>query len=337
MGQASMEERGGVAVIGGGSWGTALANAAAAAGRPVTLWMRDAQAAARMQESRTNARYLPGIGLHERVRATAEAASLGEAATVLLVVPAQTLRGVLGALAPALRPGAAIVLCAKGIERGSDAFTSDIAAEVLGPDAPVAVLSGPSFASDVARGLPTAVTLACADGRRAAQLAGLLSGPAFRLYHTDDVRGVEIGGAGKNVLAIASGIVAGRGLGESARAALIARAFAELMRFARAYGGRAETLMGLSGLGDLVLTASSSQSRNFAFGERLGRGASPEEASGGKLAEGAFTAAALVGLARARSVEMPVAEAVAAVVAGDLTVEAAMARLLSRPLKGEAE
>ncbi|SFK81390.1 NAD(P)H-dependent glycerol-3-phosphate dehydrogenase [Methylorubrum salsuginis] len=336
MGQASDGARG-VAVIGGGAWGTALANAAAAAGHPVTLWLRDAEAAARMQASRTNARYLPGIGLHEGVRATDEIGSLGEAGTVLLVVPAQTLRGVLGTLAPVLRPDAPIVLCAKGIERGSDSFMSAVAAEVIGVDRPVAVLSGPSFAVDVARGLPTAVTLACADGREAARLSGLLSGPAFRLYHTDDVRGVEIGGAGKNVLAIASGIVAGRGLGESARAALIARAFAELMRFARAYGGRAETLMGLSGLGDLVLTASSSQSRNFAFGERLGRGATPDEAAGGKLAEGAFTAAALVGLARAREVEMPVAEAVAAVVAGDLTVDAAMSRLLSRPLKGEVE
>lgn len=336
MGQAT-EGAQGVAVIGGGAWGTALANAAATAGHPVTLWMRDGAAAARMQASRINERYLPEIGLHERVRATADTGMLVEAGTVLLVVPAQTLRGVLGGLAPVLRPNAPLVLCAKGIERDSDSFMSAVAAEMVGPERPVAVLSGPSFAVDVARGLPTAVTLACTDGREAARLSGLLSGPAFRLYHTDDVRGVEIGGAGKNVLAIASGIVAGRGLGESARAALIARAFAELMRFARAYGGRAETLMGLSGLGDLVLTASSSQSRNFAFGERLGRGAGPQEAAGGKLAEGAFTAAALVGLARAREVEMPVAEAVAAVVAGDLTVDAAMSRLLSRPLKGEVE
>lgn len=326
-----------VAVVGGGSWGTALANAAAAAGRPVTLWMRDAEAAERIQEDRVNARYLPGVGLHPKVRATAEAGLLAEAGTVLLVVPAQTLRGVLAALGPSLRPDAQVVLCAKGIERGSDAFMSAVAAATLPAGMPVAVLSGPSFAADVARGLPTAVTLAAEDGARAARLAGLLSGPAFRLYHTDDVRGVEIGGAGKNVLAIASGIVAGRGLGESARAALIARAFAELMRFARAYGGRAETLMGLSGLGDLVLTASSSQSRNFAFGERLGQGATPEQASGGKLAEGAFTAAALVGLARAREIEMPVAEAVAAVIGGELTVDGAMARLLSRPLKAEAE
>ncbi|WP_331288720.1 MULTISPECIES: NAD(P)H-dependent glycerol-3-phosphate dehydrogenase [Methylobacteriaceae] len=337
MGSGTNAQDNAVAVAGGGSWGTALANAAAGAGRRVTLWTRDATAAARMETERVNERYLPGVGLHPNVRVTAEAGALGQAETVLLVVPAQTQRSVLNFLAPSLRPGAAVVLCAKGIERGSDNFMSAVAAECLPAATPVAVLSGPSFAADVARGLPTAVTLAAADGARAARLAGLLSGPAFRLYHTDDVRGVEIGGAGKNVLAIASGIVSGRGLGESARAALIARAFAELMRFARAYGGRAETLMGLSGLGDLVLTASSSQSRNFAFGERLGRGASPEEAAGDKLAEGAFTAAALVGLAQSREVDMPVAKAVAAVIAGELTVDGAMVRLLSRPLKGEVD
>lgn len=326
-----------VAVIGGGAWGTALANAAAVAGRPVTLWLRDGEAAVRLQETRENARYLPGVPLHDRIRATADARALGGAGIVLAVVPAQTLRGVLAGLAPALDPGAAVVLCAKGIERGSDAFMSAVAAEVLGDGAAVAVLSGPSFAADVARGLPTAVTLAARDAALAARLSGSLSGPTLRLYHTDDVRGVEIGGAGKNVLAIASGIVAGRGLGESARAALIARAFAELMRFARSFGARPETLMGLSGLGDLVLTASSSQSRNFAFGERLGRGASPQEASGGKLAEGAFTAAALVGLARRNGIEMPVAEAVAGIVAGSASVDQVVAALLARPLRGEAE
>lgn len=326
-----------IAVIGGGSWGTALANAAAAAGREVVLWMRDAAAAERMRASRENARYLPGVSLHERVRATVDTADLAQAAAVLAVTPAQTMRGVLTALAPSLRKGSAVVLCSKGIERGTDAFMSAVAADCLGANASVAVLSGPSFAVDVARGLPTAVTLAARDGGEAARLAALLSGPAFRLYHTDDVRGVEIGGAGKNVLAIASGIVAGRGLGESARAALIARAFAELMRFARSYGGRPETLMGLSGLGDLVLTASSPQSRNFAFGDRLGRGATPEEASGGKLAEGALTAAALIALARAKSVEMPVAEAVSAIVSGKASVDDVIAGLLARPLKGESE
>jgi glycerol-3-phosphate dehydrogenase (NAD(P)+) len=326
-----------IAVVGGGAWGTALANAAAAAGREVTLWMRDPEAAARVEATRENARYLPGVPLHARIRATGEAADLAGATTVLLVTPAQTMRGVLEQLRASLAPGAAVVLCAKGIERGSDAFMSAVAAEALPTGTPVAVLSGPSFAIDVAQGLPTAVTLAAADGALAARLAGALSGPSFRVYHTDDVRGVEIGGAGKNVLAIASGIVAGRGLGESARAALIARAFAELMRFARTYGGRPETLMGLSGLGDLVLTASSPQSRNFAFGERLGQGTGPEAASGGKLAEGAFTAAALVALARAQNVEMPVAEAVAAIVSGQARVDAVIAALLARPLRGEAE
>jgi len=277
------------------------------------------------------------VPLHGSVRATAGAEDLAGARATLLVVPAQTLRGVLGQLAGPLAGAGPVILCAKGIERGSDSFLSAVAAEVLPAGTPVAVLSGPSFAADVSRGLPTAVTLACTDAALAASLSALLSGPTFRLYHTDDVRGVEIGGAGKNVLAIACGIVAGRGLGESARAALIARAFAELMRFARAFGGRPETLMGLSGLGDLVLTAGSPQSRNFAFGQRLGAGASPEEASGGKLAEGAFTAAALTGLAKARSVEMPVAEAVAALVAGQTDVDTVAARLLARPLRGEMD
>ncbi|KQP31172.1 glycerol-3-phosphate dehydrogenase [Methylobacterium sp. Leaf104] len=326
-----------IGVVGGGAWGTALANAAAAAGHDVTLWLRNPEAAARLEDTRENARYLPGVPLHARIAVTAGASALATAGTVLMVTPAQTLRGVLADLAPAFASEAAIVLCAKGIERGTDAFLSEVAAGQLGASAPVAVLSGPSFAADVARNLPTAVTLAAADAALAARLAGTLSGPALRVYHTDDVRGVEIGGAGKNVLAIASGIVAGRGLGESARAALIARAFAELMRFARAYGGRPETLMGLSGLGDLVLTASSPQSRNFAFGERLGAGASPEAAAGGKLAEGAFTAAALVDLARKRGIEMPVAEAVAAIVSGGASVDGVIAALLARPLRGEAE
>jgi glycerol-3-phosphate dehydrogenase (NAD(P)+) len=324
-------------VVGGGAWGTALANAAAAAGHPVTLWLRDAQAAATLHSTRENPRYLPGVPLHPAIRVTAEAGRLAGARATLLVVPAQTVRGVLETLRDPLGAAGPVILCAKGIERGSDSFMSAVAAEVLPGDVPVAVLSGPSFAADVARGLPTAVTLAAADPGLAASLSAVLSGPSLRLYHTDDVRGVEIGGAGKNVLAIACGIVAGRGLGESARAALIARAFAELMRFARAFGGRPETLMGLSGLGDLVLTASSPQSRNFAFGQRLGAGASRDEAAGGKLAEGAFTAAALAGLAAANGVEMPVAAAVAAIVAGAASVDDVVAGLLARPLRGETD
>jgi glycerol-3-phosphate dehydrogenase (NAD(P)+) len=324
-------------VVGGGAWGTALANAAAGAGHPVTLWLRDPDAAAALEAVRENPRYLPGVPLHPAIRPTARAGTLAGARATLLVVPAQTVRGVLESLRAPLASAGPVILCAKGIERGSDSFMSAVAAQVLPAGTPVAVLSGPSFAADVARGLPTAVTLAAADPGLAASLSALLSGPSFRLYHTDDVRGVQIGGAGKNVLAIACGIVAGRGLGESARAALIARAFAELMRFARAFGGRPETLMGLSGLGDLVLTASSPQSRNFAFGQRLGAGASPAEAAGGKLAEGAFTAAALAGLAAAKGIEMPVAEAVAAIVAGSASVDDVIAGLLARPLRGETD
>ncbi|ACL59333.1 NAD(P)H-dependent glycerol-3-phosphate dehydrogenase [Methylobacterium nodulans] len=324
-----------VAVIGGGSWGTALANAAAlAAPREVVLWLRDAAAAQAMATSRENARHLPGVPLHPGVRPTADAAALRTAEAVLLVTPAQTLRGVLTDLAPALDPAAPLILCAKGIERGTNAFLTDVAAAIV-PGAALAVLSGPSFAADVARGLPTAVTLASRDGDLAARLAAALSGPSLRVYHGTDPRGVEIGGAAKNVLAIACGAAIGRGLGESARAALVARSFAELMRFARAWGARPETLMGLSGLGDLVLTATSAQSRNFAFGERLGRGASPMEAGGGALAEGAHTAAALVALAHRRRVEMPVAEAVASLVAGTISLDDAIAGLLSRPLRAE--
>jgi glycerol-3-phosphate dehydrogenase (NAD(P)+) len=323
-----------IAIVGAGAWGTALANAAAAAGRDVILWMRDADAARQIQASRINARYLPGVRLGERVRVTAATSELRTAAAVLLVVPAQATRGSLETLSADLPGDAPIVVCAKGIERGSGRFLTDIVGE-LRPQAPVAVLSGPSFADDVARGLPTAVTLACRDEVVAADLAGTLSGPSLRVYHGGDVRGVEIGGAAKNVLAIACGIVEGRGLGESAKAALTARGFAELLRFARAYDGRAETLMGLSGLGDLVLTCSSAHSRNFAFGERLGRGVPLAEAGAGKLVEGAATASVLTELARRKSVDMPIAEAVDAIIAGRLTIDQTIEALMSRPLRTE--
>ncbi len=323
------------AVIGGGAWGTALANAAALAGRDVIFWMRDANAAARLREARENDRYLPGIRLHERVTPTARVDDLSEAGAALLVTPAQAVRDAAQIIASTLSPASPVVICAKGIERGTGRFLSEVLEEVR-PGLPTAVLSGPSFAADVARGLPTAVTLAARDGDLAGRLAAALSGPSFRVYHGADVRGVEIGGAAKNVLAIACGVVAGRGLGESAKAALTARGFAELLRFARAHGGQAETLMGLSGLGDLVLTCSSAQSRNFAFGERLGRGMPVAEAAGGKLVEGAFTASVVVELAAKRGVDMPVSAAVEAVIAGALTIGEAIEVLMSRPLKAEA-
>lgn len=323
-----------LAVIGAGAWGTALANAAAASGRPVLLWMRDPEMAAALATSRENTRRLPGIPLHPGVEPISVVRRLGESQAGLLVVPAQEVRAVCGEIRGWLRPGAPLIGCAKGIERGTGLFMSEVVA-AMRPGEPVAALSGPSFAPDVARGLPTAVTLACRDPELAERLADSLSGPSFRVYHGSDLLGVEIGGAAKNVLAIAAGIVAGRGLGESARAALVARGFAELMRFAAALGGRPETLMGLSGLGDLVLTCGSSQSRNFSFGIDLGRGLGAAAASGGRLAEGAFTADALVGLARGQGVEMPISESVAAVLGGRLPVDDAIAALMARPLRSE--
>ncbi|MBB4019126.1 glycerol-3-phosphate dehydrogenase (NAD(P)+) [Chelatococcus caeni] len=323
-------------IVGAGAWGTALANAAAQAGRTVTLVARDAEHAGTIETARENLRFLPGAPLHAAITVTADLGATAAARALLLVVPAQALREAARALAPRLAPGTPVVICAKGIERTSSRFMSDIVAEEL-PAAVSAVLSGPSFAEDVVRGLPTAVVLACAQEETARGLAAALASPAFRIYHGTDVRGVEIGGAAKNVLAIACGIVMGCGLGESARAAMVARGFAELMRFARALGARPETLMGLSGLGDLVLTCGSAKSRNFAFGEALGRGVPLSEASGGKLAEGAFTAAALVAMAGQHGVEMPISEAVAALVAGEMSVEAAIGALLNRPIRAEHE
>ncbi len=323
-----------IGVIGAGAWGTALANAAARAGRQVTLWTRDPAHAAEMAATRTNPSRLPGAALEPDITPTADLTQAGRADAVLFVTPAQTLNTLAPALALAMRPLSPLVLCAKGIDRATGHFLGDLAADAL-PGRPIAMLSGPSFAIDVARGLPTAVSLACADAVIAEALAGALSSASFRLYHGTDLRGVEIGGAAKNVLAIACGVAIGKGLGESARAALVARGFAELRRFAAAYGAKAETLMGLSGLGDLVLTCGSAQSRNFSLGLELGRGVSPDAATGGKLAEGALTAPVLVDLARARGVEMPIAEQVAALVAGRVTVEAAMGALLARPPRSE--
>jgi glycerol-3-phosphate dehydrogenase (NAD(P)+) len=324
-----------IAVIGAGAWGTALANAAAVAGCRVTLWARDAAQIAAMRQDRSNQARLPDVPLHERVtpEALLQAAVSGVQA-VLLVVPAQTVAQMAATLQPVLPQGVPVIICAKGIDRASGHFMSEVVEEAM-PGVPVMVLSGPSFAQDVGLGLPTAVVLAGRDEAACKALAETLSSPRFRVYHSTDLRGVEIGGAAKNVLAIAAGIVAGRGLGESARAALTARGFAELLRFSHAFGGRPETLMGLSGLGDLVLTCASDKSRNFAFGLALGRGASVEQASGGKLAEGALTAGVLVVMARSKGVDMPIAEAVNAVLEGRSGIDEAVAGLMARPLKAE--
>ncbi|MFN3889742.1 MAG: NAD(P)H-dependent glycerol-3-phosphate dehydrogenase [Beijerinckiaceae bacterium] len=320
-----------IGVVGAGAWGTALANVAARAGREVVLWARDPAQAADMAATRANAKRLPGVSLESGVTPTADLAALAQAEAILLVVPAQSARKVAADLAGVLRPGVPVAICAKGIERGTHAFMSDAVREAA-PGHPPAALSGPSFADDVARGLPTAVTVAARDEALARTLCASLATSTFRLYHSTDLRGVEIGGAAKNVLAIACGVAAGMGLGASAQAALVARGFAELRRFARAWGGRDETLMGLSGLGDLVLTCGSMQSRNFALGHALGGGLAPPAT----LAEGAFTASALVEMARERSVEMPISEAVAAVVEGRVTAAGAVDGLLARPPKPEA-
>ncbi len=288
-----------------------------------------------MQATGINARHLPGVPLLSNVRPIAEPAEAQGAEFALAAVPAQALRPVLEIFAPHITAGVPVIVCAKGIEHASGLFLSEVAAEVL-PGNPPAILSGPSFAADVAQGLPTAVTLAARDGDLAAMLAGLLAAPSFRLYSSSDVRGVEIGGAAKNVLAIASGIAAGRRLGASAGAALIARGFAELSRFGQAYGAGAATLMGLSGLGDLVLTCTSAMSRNYALGVAMGRGLTPAEAMARSgLCEGVHTCGVLVDLAHAKDIDMPIAAAVDAVLAERIGVEEAIAALLARPAKAE--
>ena len=327
-----MSEFATIGVAGAGAWGIALANAAAKAGRGVVVWDADAAALRDLKTTRLSAR-LPGVALAQSVVVGADVGALAPCEAVLLVVPAQATRDAAVRLAATLAPRP-LIACAKGVERGSQKFMTQVAAEAA-PGWGHAILSGPSFAADVAAGLPTAVTLACADEALARALCEALRGPNLRLYHSTDVRGVEIGGAAKNVLAIACGVAAGLGLGASAVAALIARGFTELRRFAAAYGARPATLMGLSGLGDLVLTCSTPQSRNFSFGVALGRGASVADASAGKLVEGALTAATLMQMARAREVEMPIAATVEALLEGATDVATAVGALLARPLKGE--
>jgi glycerol-3-phosphate dehydrogenase (NAD(P)+) len=319
-----------IAVLGGGAWGTALAQACARAGRNVTLWEFDPGNAEHLAGKRES-RFLPGVRLDDGIKVTRALAEAARAEAILLVVPAQAMRSVVKALAQTMPGGTPVIACAKGIEHGTHKFMTEIVAECA-PNATPAILSGPSFAADVARGLPTAVTLATADGKLAEALARAIGSGTFRPYHSTDVRGVEVGGAAKNVLAIAAGIVTGRGLGASAAAALTTRGFAELARFGRAFGARPETMTGLSGLGDLILTCSSPQSRNFSCGVALGKGETPDK---GKLAEGVFTAPVLLEMARAKNIDMPISAAVAAVISQKLSVDDAIDSLLTRPIKSE--
>jgi glycerol-3-phosphate dehydrogenase (NAD(P)+) len=323
-----------IAVLGGGAWGTALAATAIRAGNEAMLWARDAATVEAVNARHGNPRYLPKIALDPALRATADAAgALASAHAVLAVVPAQALAATLAEIAPHMPAGVPLVLCAKGIERSTGRLLSQIAADLL-PQNPVAALSGPSFATDVARGLPTAVTVASKDAELAQRLAALLSSKTFRCYSSDDLVGVEIGGALKNVLAIAAGAVSGAGLGASAQAAMVTRGFVELRRIGAAFGARPQTLMGLSGLGDLILSCGSVQSRNFAYGAALGRG---ESLDGRPLAEGVATAGIAAELAAGRGIEAPIVAAVAAILAGGITVTDAVTELLSRPLKTETE
>ena len=321
-----------IGVIGGGAWGTALAQAMAGNGSEVRLWVRETDVMAAINERHRNPDYLPGVALSENITATDDLAWVAEVSPVLVVTPAQHMRSVLSNM-PA--KGQALILCSKGIEAGSHKFLHHVAAESVA-GSPIAVLSGPTFAHEVAQGLPTAVTLAAENMELAQQLASVIARPALRPYVSSDVVGAEIGGAVKNVLAIACGVVDGAGLGQNARAALIARGFAEMTRYGLARGARAETLAGLSGLGDLVLTCSSTSSRNFSLGVGLGRGGSAAALMADRktVAEGAFTAPVLRQSAEAAGVDMPVTQAVCALLDG-ADVRQVIDGLLNRPLREE--
>ncbi len=323
-----------IGIIGGGSWGTALALVAARAGRTVTLYARDAETIDDINRHHENRRRLPGIPLDKTIAATGDLARALDADAIILAVPAQSVRAVVAAMPRGLSQGKPLVVAAKGLERGSGKRMSEILAEEA-PGAIPAMLSGPSFASDVARRLPTAVTIAAEDEGLALALSRALAHDAFRPYAETDLVGVELGGAVKNVLAIAAGIVAGRKLGASALAALIARNFVELRRFAEAMGALPETPMGLSGLGDLVLTCSGPQSRNFAFGLSLGGGAALTAPH--PLVEGIETAVVVRDLARQHGIAMPIVEAVADILAGQLDIDHAIERLMTRPLRRETD
>ncbi|MCC7252744.1 NAD(P)H-dependent glycerol-3-phosphate dehydrogenase [Hyphomicrobium sp.] len=325
-----------IGVIGGGAWGTALAQTLTLAGRDVVLWARESETVADINTRHVNRAFLPGIALDSRLKATETLEDCAAADAVLLVSPAQHVRTVATALAPHMRPGQPLIVCAKGIEQASGKLMGEVLAEAA-PDVALAVLSGPSFAADVARGLPAALTLACRDEQLGKRLAERLGDRQLRLYWTDDIVGVELGGALKNVLAIAAGIVEGKGLGTSAHAAIVTRGFAEMRRLSNAMGSRPETMMGLSGLGDLVLTCGSPQSRNMSLGRALGQGETLAAVLGARISvtEGVYTAAAVVRLAEQKRIEMPITAAVHAVLEGSLSVDDAIAGLMSRPFKAE--
>lgn len=322
-----------VGVIGAGAWGTALAQMLASDGRDVLIWARETELVAEINSARTNSLFLPSATLSDTIRATGDLGEMAGLDALLVVTPAQHMGSVLAAMPEHPRD---LVLCSKGIEAGTGRLMNHVARDAA-PGSAIAVLSGPTFAHEVAAGLPTAVTLACAEGEEQwDRIAPLVARQAFRPYFSDDVTGAEIGGSVKNVLAIACGVVDGLGLGQNARAALIARGYAEMLRFGEALGARAETLAGLCGLGDLVLTCSSTSSRNFSLGKALGEGRKADELMADRktVAEGAHTAPVLVELAARHAIAMPIVTAVYDLLKGD-EPRAVVSALLSRPLRAE--
>ena len=329
-----------IAVLGAGSWGTALALLLARNGSRVSLWTRNAEAAARLDRDRENRRYLPGHSLPPSLRVVADLeAAVAIADEILTAVPSHAFRDVLGRVAGAADDGAGVTWATKGIDPASGRWLHEVAVDALGTAARAAVVSGPTFAGEVAAGLPAAVAVACADLDRARRLAGLLHGPRFRAYANDDVAGVSLGGAVKNVLAVAAGVADGLGLGANTRAAIVSRGLGEMLRLGRIVGARPATLMGLAGLGDLVLTCTDDQSRNRRFGLALAAGDTPDDAKAraGGVVEGATAAPLLLALAERCGIDMPITEQVAAVVGGDATPTGAVETLLARAPAAEFE
>ncbi|MBU2532801.1 MAG: NAD(P)-dependent glycerol-3-phosphate dehydrogenase [Alphaproteobacteria bacterium] len=325
-----------IAVIGGGAWGTALAHVIALNGLNVRIWAHEAETVREIREHRTNSVFLPGIALAQNLEVTGNFSELAESDLCLLVPPAQHLGRIAAALRDHIPAATPWVICSKGIEQSSGRLLGEVLSEAV-PGAVIAALSGPSFASDVARGLPAALTVACNDETIGEEIARSLGSRNLRLYWTNDVIGVQLGGAIKNVLAIAAGIVEGRQLGASAHAALVTRGFAEMHRFAKAFGARPQTMAGLAGLGDLLLTCGSPQSRNMSLGRSLGQGQSLDDILGKRRAvtEGVFTAAAMSRVADDKSIDVPIARAVHAIVEGRIDVDDAIKDLMTRPIKPE--
>lgn len=327
-----------VGVIGAGAWGTALAVVSRRAGRDVRLWALEPEVVADINEKHCNSIFLPGVDLDPAIQATGDLGAVAAADVVLLVTPAQHVRATCEKLRDSLAATTPVVICAKGIERGTSALLTDVVMETL-PDAPIMILSGPTFAKEVASGLPTAITLGASDPKIAKTVAMAISSPAFRPYLSSDIVGAEVGGAVKNVLAIGCGMAEGKGLGANARAALLTRGLAEIVRLAVARGGQPETLMGLSGLGDLVLTATSTQSRNYSLGVALGQGKTLAEVLGARrsVTEGVATAEAVVTLAAKLDVDMPICTAIDQVLNHDAAIDDMLKGLLDRPLRDEVD